>query len=602
MSYSRELIDDLLKSSDIVSVISSYIPVIQKGRSYLAVCPFHDDKNPSLNISKEKQIYKCFACGEGGNALTFVSKFEKISFDEAVRKLASIVGFNDPRLLSEHHEKKVNTDLVPLYKCINDLQLFYQYGLSTEEGKSGKEYLAKRNIDDEVANAFGIGYSLLDGKKTVQYLQAKGHSLKSIEDIGIALAKANGTSDSNAGRLVFPLKDADGQVVGFSARRIRDDGTAKYVNSPETRIFHKSEVLYNYNQAKETARHDGYIYVLEGFMDVIALWKAGIKSAVAVMGTNLSDQHIKMLRRLNAEVRLCLDGDDAGQTGMMKMIPKLYKANIPFRIVLNPNDLRDPDDIYQESGADALKEMMNHLVDPFDFQMNYYLNVKKLSSKEDREKVLRYFIPYLASIPAGLDRENNIAKLSRITGYESEVIRSQISQTPEKAAKEESIVPSVSKARIKIDNRGALDAAERLMLYYMLHEREAVEYFRTYIDAFYNTTYDTIANFIVEYENKRNTNIEISLLLSDIEQKGLDNTEELTALATALSDDTSYPPFSLEQAEACAKRIRSEKDKKYEKESLKKELIGKTPEEKADIMNKALEKKRQKFAKKGNGE
>ncbi len=596
MPYSKDLIDDLLKNADIVSVISSYIPVIQKGRSYLAVCPFHDDKNPSLNISREKRIYKCFACGAGGNAITFIEKYEKISFDEAVRKLAATIGFNDPRLSSQRHEKKVDTNLVPLYKCINDLQLFYQYGLSTEEGKIAKEYLETRNIDNDVANAFGIGYSLLDGKKTIQFLQAKGHSLKSIEDIGIALAKANGTSDSNAGRLVFPLKDSDGQVVGFSARRIRDDGSPKYVNSPETRIFHKSEVLYNYNQAKETARHDGYIYVLEGFMDVIALWKAGIKSAVAVMGTNLSDQHIKMLRRLNAEIRLCLDGDDAGQTGMMKMIQKLSKANVPFRIVLNPNDLRDPDDIYQESGAEVLKEMMNHLVDPFDFQMNYYLNVKRLSSKEDREKVLNYFIPYLSSIPAGLDRENYIVKLSRITGYEAEVIRSQVNKTP-LPNKEEQIVPNVRRTRIKTENRGALDVAEKLMLYYMLHEREAVEYFKNSIDSFYNDTYQTIANFIIEYENARDANIEISLLLSDIEQSGFDNAEELRNLATVLADETSYPPFSLEQVEACAKRIRIEKEKKYEKEHLRENLIGKTPEEKAKLMNEALQR-RQKFAKK----
>ncbi len=600
MPYSRDLIDDLLKSSDIVSVISSYIQVIQKGRSYLAICPFHDDKNPSLNISKEKQIYKCFSCGAGGNALTFVQKYEKISFDEAVRKLASIIGYDDPRLISERHEKKVDADLVPLYKCINDLQLFYLYGLSTKDGQEAKKYLFKRNIDETTANAFGIGYSLLDGEKTIQYLQAKGHSLKSIEDIGIALVKANGTADSNAGRLIFPLKDKDGQVVGFSARRIRDDGSSKYVNSPETRIFHKSEVLYNYDIAKEIARHDGYVYVLEGFMDVIALSKAGIRSAVALMGTNLSDEHIKMLRFLRAEVRLCLDGDAAGQTGMMKIIQKLSKADIPFRIVLNPNDLRDPDDILQESGKDVLIQMMSNLTDPFDFQLNYYLNVKQLSSKEDREKVLRYFIPYLSNIPPGLEKENNIAKLSRITGYEASLIRREANSTENREdAEEYYVTPKTRYRRLKRENKGRLDFAEKQMLYYMLHNREAVEFFKTSIDSFYNETYQTIANFVIEYENKRNADIEISLLLSDIESSEFDNADELSSLATMISDENSYPPFSLENIEALARTIKAEKDKKYEKATLEKELLGKSKAEQAEIYKKALDKR---HIKKGNND
>ncbi len=596
MAYPRDLIDDLLKSCDIVNVISSYINVIQKGRSYVAICPFHDDSNPSLNISKEKQIYKCFSCGAGGNAITFIEKYEKISFSEAVKKLASLIGYADPRLEKEYVEKKVDADLVPLYKCINDLQNFYRYGLSTTEGKAAKEYLKTRNIDDDIAETFKIGYSLLDGEKTVQFLQAKGHSLKSIEDIGIALAKAKGTSDSNAGRLIFPLFDHDGQVVGFSARRIKDDDSSKYINSPETKIFHKSDVLYNYNNAKNTARHDGYIYVLEGFMDVIALHRCGIDSAVAVMGTNLSDKHIEMLRRLRCEIRLCLDGDDPGQIGMMKMAQKLFKAKIPFRVVNNPNDKRDPDDILQDDGPEKLKEMMNHLTDPFTFQMNYYLNVKPINSSEDREKVLRYFIPYLNSIPVGLERENYIVKLSKITGFEPDVIRGEINKESI-SENEETIIPiGKSYRKIKPQKQGALENAERLMLYYMLHNREAVEFFVKSIDSFYNETYQTIANFIIEYENERQTDIEISLLLSDIESQGLDNTEELRNIATILSEDTSYPPFNYETIENCARTIRSEKDKKYEKTKLNDSLLGKSKDEQAELYNEKLKEKRKRLA------
>ena len=602
MSYSRELVDDLLKASDIVSVISSYIPVIQKGRSYLAICPFHDDKNPSLNISKEKQIFKCFSCGAGGNALTFVQKYEKITFDEAVRKLAQISGFDDPRLSSERHEKHINPDIVPLYKCINDLQLYYRYGLATEEGKIAKEYLNKRNISDEEAEKFGIGYALSDGKKTIQYLQTKGHSLKSIEDIGIALARAEGTADSNAGRLIFSLADPDGQVIGFSARRLRDDKSAKYVNSPETRIFQKGKMLYNYHIAKETARHDGYIYVLEGFMDVISMAKAGIQSAVAVMGTNLTDEQIHLLRRLKCEIRLCLDGDAAGQEGMMRIVNKLSKAALPFRIVSNPGDLRDPDDIFQEDGKDGLIEAMNHLVDPFDFQLNYYLNVKQLTSPEDRLRVLRYFIPFLRTIPAGIERENYIAKLARVSGYEADVIRGQIAQVePGKSTKEENEAASQFEFDLIQPSRtfvSRLDNAERETLFYMLNEPDAVRYFRQSIDTFYNETYQAIANFILDYEQLRQSKIDVAILMNDIASSGVSDAELYEAKLSEIASDNYHPNYSEDQIVALAKVIREEKDKINDKIITQQKALGKPGDERAKLYDEFMKKKKREFAQK----
>jgi len=434
MAYSKELIDTILAQADIVQVIKAYIPVTKKGRNYMAICPSHDDKHPSLSISPERQIFKCFVCGTAGNVFTFVSKYENISYQEAVKKVADIIGFHDERLEKEAFVPKKDLTLEPLYKCIDDLQNLYQYGLSIGEGKEAKDYLAARNIDEGQVKKYKIGYALMDGRKTVEFLLGKGHSLKSIQDIGIALASAN-AKDGNAGRLIFPLCDPNGQVVGFSARKLKKEQDPKYVNSPETPIFHKGRILYNYHNVKGSARHEGYVYVLEGFMDVMALDKAGIPNAVALMGTALSSEQIKLLRKLGCELRLCLDGDAAGQMGMMKMITQLHDSGIPFRLVSNPNDLRDPDDILQESGPEALKEAMSHLVDSMDFQINYYLNVKKLDTAEDKKRVLLYFVKFLQSMEPGIERENYIAKLAEATGYRPAAIRSQISTT--KQTKEE---------------------------------------------------------------------------------------------------------------------------------------------------------------------
>jgi len=609
MAYPRELIDDLLKASDIVSVIGSYINVIQKGRSFLAICPFHNDTNPSLNISREKQIYKCFSCGEGGNALTFVQKYEKISFDEAVRKLAEIVGFHDPRLLEKRPERHVNPDLVPLYKCINDLQAYYKYGLGTEEGKIAKAYLNERHIDEKEIGTFGLGYAMSDGQKTIQFLQAKGHSLRSIEGIGIAMARATGTSDSNAGRLIFPLFDHEGQVVGFSARRLKDDKSAKYVNSPETRIFQKSKVLYNYNVAKATAHHDGYIYILEGFMDVMALAKAGISSAVAVMGTNLSDDHIKMLRRLNCELRLCLDGDAAGQEGMMRMLNKLSKSGLSFRVVSNPGDLRDPDDILQQDGPEALVAAMNHLVDPFEFRLNYYTNVRPLETVEDRRKVFRSFVPYIAGIPAGPERETCIDKLAKATQFSARAISDRVLQYEgEKVGKEEAVDAVLhshsSKRSAKVDpERRKLDNAERCVLYYMLQDIDAVHYFQEAIDSFYDDIYQAAANYILAYVASRNASVELNLLIADIAGSGAENAEAVEQLIQELDDKknrTIYPPYSREEIGACAKRIAEARREIYHNKQKQDVMLTGDDAEKLRFIAERIKERQRQSAKKGD--
>ncbi len=582
--YSKDLIESLLKEADIVTVISAFIPVTKKGRGYVAICPFHDDKNPSLSISKERQIFKCFVCGTGGNAISFVQKHLGISYQDAVRRVAEIVGFNDERLEKEREQIKIDYVKQPLFETINDLQAFYKYSLSTPEGKEAQEYLAKRNIDKDQIKKYGIGYSIKDGLKTIEYLQKKGHTLDKIKDIGIVSSRSN--SDANSGRLIFPLTDPNGQVVGFSARKIdpNDIDSPKYVNSPDTKIFKKSLNLYNYDNAKNTARKDGHIYVLEGFMDVLALDKAGISSAVALMGTSLSVEQIELLRRLNCEIRLCLDGDNPGQRGMMKIILQLNKAGIPFRLVCNPKDLRDPDEILQESGPLALKESMNNLVEPFQFQLNYYENVEKLVKKEDRIKVLEYSIPFLKSMQDGLDRENNIVKLSKVTGYEPTIIREQIG----KAEKIDDSMDEVSYGNgLNLSQTATaqrqlkkLETAEKKTLYYMLQNTDAVEYFNKNIFNFYIDKYEKIADLIIDYVDRTNEKVNVAILYNEIDQSEESEEEKQSLneiIANLTDDEVAYEPYTEKNISDCAKLIYEEKNKINNKMSLD-DKLRETPE------------------------
>jgi DNA primase len=598
--YDRDLIEAVLKHADIVNVISSYINVIKKGKSYLALCPFHDDSNPSLNISPEKQIYKCFSCGEGGNAITFVRNYEHIGFEEAVRKVAELSSYFDPRLSAQRTLIQIDPEKEPLYKTMEDLASFYQYALSTKEGEKARHYLDSRNTPLEQREAFGIGYAPLDGVSTVKYLEAKKHSLKNIEDAGIAFAQLEGTSDRNAGRLIFPLFDPEGRTVGFSARRLEDDDSPKYVNTPETKIFHKGETLYNYHRAAKIARHEGYVYLLEGFMDVMALTKVGLESAIALCGTSLTKEHVELLRRMRAEVRVCLDGDAPGQIGMMKIISLLQKAKIPFRLVSNPLDLRDPDDILQESGPEALKEAMSHLVDPSDFALSFYLNTKKLETIEDREKVLNRFLPYCASLPHGIERENYLAKLAKATGFEVEAVRAMLGKVKPLKEDEPALAPGRSPKSVPkgAKKQTRLYRAERTILYYMLRQSEAVRYFEENLGDFYYDDNNSLANCILDYSLSHQGNVEPSQLMGLVQSLG----EEESNLEDSLSElyaESEKPPYSSKTMDACKKVIEEEKKSMREREEAKKALASDNKDAQKEYLNSLARNKLERWKSQG---
>lgn len=600
--YPEDLIQKIIDQADISAVISSYIPVISKGRNYVSICPFHDDSRPSMQISKEKRIFKCFACGEGGNVISFVSKYEKIGFDKAAKKVADMVGVVDERLTSmERKEPTVDPNLKPFYDCIDDLEKYYQYGLSIQEGEEAMNYLKGRNISQEAIQKYGIGYAPSDGHKTIKFLEAKGHSLRSIQQIGITqLRNAEHAADSNAGRVIFPLKDPNGRVVGFSARRIKQDDSAKYINSPETPIFHKGSVLYNYSEAKLTAHRDGYVYLLEGFMDVMALNSIGINSAVALMGTALTEEHARLLRRLGVkEIRVCLDGDKAGQMGMMKVAEVLNKAGLSFRLVEYGDDLRDPDDILQESGGEFLKERMNKLISFFDFRLNYYLNIKKLETIEDKKAVLKYFLKVLATYPDGEERDNYIHKLSKATDFQVSYIREKLRllSSAEEEIEETAYVKDIDFSKRRPDKfiKRRLRTAEREMLYYMLHSVDAVKYYETKIDNFSYPTYKEIANYIVDYVYEHNESVDIASLISNIESKHSENSKQLIDELTEVSNDDNHPPLREESGdelfERCALAIMDEKAKISEERQAEK-LNGKSVEEQAALAAQLAQQKR----------
>ena len=600
MAIDFDLVKEIKQRADIVDVISYYLSSVQKkGKGYVAVCPFHDDHDPSMQISKDRQTFHCFVCQTGGDVFTFVQKYDKCSFEEAVRKVCDIIGFDDPRLHKQVYTKKIDENLVPVYNCINELQKYYVYALATEEGQIAREYLEKRKISTEQAAKFGLGYALKDGKMTVEYLKAKGFSLKNIENTGIAIAQTAGMSDNNQGRLIFPIKDSNGQVCGFSARKIVEDPEApKYVNSPETVIFTKGKILYNYHLAKQTAKHDGYIYVVEGFMDVFAFDTIGITSCVALMSTKLTKQHIELLRKLGVEIRICLDGDKPGQSAMMRLMAQLDEAHLPYRLVSMPGEVRDPDEILKQDGEDKLKVYVNTLVDPFNFALNYYQNISPLSTIEDKKKVIHHFMPMIASLKDKLVQDDYIFKLSEATGFSSGAIRNFLQDFKNKKDSPAAALTNVNAEvntsldlkKISRDIR-RLTLAERTVLDLMFVSDEAIKFYEKDIKYFYNEIYRTIANFVVE-QFKTSGSFDFSTMLTEANALDIKNKEEVLSEISAISFRKDKETFSKKKLEDCQNVINEERTKIYKKNALKQAIEGKSPEEQARILTEFLNDKK----------
>ena len=587
MAFNSNIAEDVLKNADIVKIIGSYLTLTKQGKNYKAVCPFHDDTNPSLTVSPEKQMFKCFVCGTGGNAITFVQKYEHISYGEAIKKVADLSDYHPEGLETVYKPKKVDQHREDILKCLHDLNLYYQFALNSPDGQAGLEYYESRKLDASLRNKYKLGFAPKDGRATIEFLQKKGHSIKTIEDTGVAkIISAGNYHDMNEGRITFPICDIDGNVIGFSARRLVDDDSPKYMNTPETYVFHKTYNLYNIHIAKDAAKLKGYLYICEGFMDVYALAKIGIDAAVAIMGTALTAEHIQILRSLNVELRLCLDGDLPGQTAMMKASKALSNAGLKYRVVDNQGSDRDPDEILNEDGPKALEDYLNKLVDHNDFALNYYLRSNPLKTVNEKKQLIKEYLPILMRINSQLELDNYLRKLAKITEFDVESIRTLVRNARREALTNES--GTVSKVVIQNfhPEREALQklvTAERELLYQMSQNKAAVAFYEEKITGFYDDIYRLIANYMVEYA-ETHENMDVSGVITLVESSDIENKDEILKDLTSLVEETHPKECSEQLLSNLLETINEEKRRISNEDTLSDSLNGKSELEQARLI------------------
>ncbi len=360
---------------DIVDIIGEKIPLVARGKNFFGVCPFHDDSNPSMSVSREKQIYTCFSCHATGNVFTFLMDYEHISFSEALKSLGERVGVD----VSGVKTKKIVSKNEKLYEAYELALKYYQNNLNSTIGRSAKSYLGKRNITENLIKEFEIGLSLDKRNDLTTLLTKKGYDLAVLNKIGLV----NDDYDIYRDRIMFPLYDVSGRVVGFSGRIYKDTDQNKYLNTKETEIFRKGELLYHYHVAKEECRSKKSVIIMEGFMDVIRASSIGIKNTVALMGTALTKEQINLIKRLSLNIYLCLDGDDPGVHATLNIGQMLLDQEIEVKVIRLPNP-DDPDSFILKNGKEKFENLIESALNFSDFKL---LKLReKVDFRSDEEK------------------------------------------------------------------------------------------------------------------------------------------------------------------------------------------------------------------------
>ncbi len=408
----RYFIDNLLARVDIVELIDKHVPLKKTGANFVARCPFHAEKTPSFSVNRNKQFFHCFGCGKSGNAIGFLMDFNHLDFVEAVEDLAAFAGLDVPReVVDKNANRASGENVADHYLLLNQAALFYEQLLRTSEaGKKAAVYLKSRGISDALAKEFLIGFAPDEWRTLTGRFEQSA-----LLQTGLAIEKDGKFYDRFRGRLMFPIRDKRGRVVGFGGR-VLDDSLPKYMNSPESSVFHKSREVYGLHELLAKNSKPERILIVEGYMDVIALTGHGIPYAVGTLGTATTQDHLELLYRFTAEIVLCFDGDRAGQKAAWRAVSAVFpvlKAGRQVRIMVLPEQ-HDPDSLVCAEGKDRFVERIDHAQALSDYFFEHFTKDLNLSEIEQRSPLKDEAEAYLKKLPIGAFRELMFDRLSKL--------------------------------------------------------------------------------------------------------------------------------------------------------------------------------------------
>ena len=426
MSFSESFLTELTERNDIVDVVSGYVRLGKKsGSNLFGLCPFHSEKTPSFSVSPDKQIYHCFGCGKGGGVINFIMEIENLSFPEAVEFLAKRAGMQMPQEENDRESKKRSRML----SLNRDAARFFYEQLSSPPGEAARAYMAKRRIGGATAKNFGIGFAPDSWDSLEETMREKGYSAFEMFDAGLVRkGKNGGFYDTFRNRLMFPVIDVRGNVIGFSGR-ILGDGEPKYMNSPETLVFNKSRNLFALNLAKKSK--SGYIILSEGNIDVVSLHQAGFDSAVASLGTSLTAEQARLISRYTNQVIIAYDKDGAGIKAAQRAIGILEKLDLKVK-VLRLSGAKDPDEFIKLKGADAFRNLLEASENQIDYRLRSVTDKYDLSVDEQKVEFLKDASDLVARLPGSVERQVYAMRVAAMVGISAEVVTKEVERRRKK--------------------------------------------------------------------------------------------------------------------------------------------------------------------------
>lgn len=450
MRISESKIEEIRSAANIVDVISEYVQLRKRGRNYIGLCPFHSEKTPSFTVSDEKQIYHCFGCHNGGNVFKFLMEYKKISFIEAVQELAEQLGIE---LNYDQSTFEGQTEQEILFDINTEVARYFSNNLlNDEEGQIARDYFQKRNIKVQTMRAFGLGYALNGWENLVSFLKQKNIDLEKALQLGLIGRNKDGrVYDKLAGRIIFPIFSPNGRVIAFAGRKLRDDDTsAKYINSPESIIYVKGRVLYGLSFAKDEIRKLDKAIIVEGYMDLISLYQAGVKNVVAVSGTALTDEQAQLLSRYTKNVVLLFDADTAGIAASMRSIEILLRKDFDVKIATLPSG-EDPDSFVNKYGKEEFEETVKRAENFLEYQTAYYEKQGMFDDPTKAAEAIRDLVKPIAIIDDELKRNLLIKNISRKFNLREKLLEKELEKAleqekrnvksqPQRIYKEDSVI------------------------------------------------------------------------------------------------------------------------------------------------------------------
>lgn len=482
---SNEKITEIRKKADIVEVIGSYINLAPQGKNYFGICPFHNDHSPSLSVSREKQIYKCFTCLASGNVFTFVQNYENISFIEAVKKVADKINYK-----LDIKDKIVNKNS-KYYELMDLSNKIFVNNLNSNLGLKAKEYLInERHLSEEAIKEFNIGLALNDNNLN-KLLSSKGYSDKDIIEMSLANKTDKGLLDMFRNRITFPICNHEGKIIAYSARIYQNEDTSKYINSKESVIFKKGYTFYNYDKCRLEALKIKSVILVEGQMDAIRVYTSGFKNVIASMGTAITSNHINLLKKLNAKVILMMDNDNAGEKSTILNGEELIKNNIEVSVVRLTGE-KDPDSFILKNGADAFRDALKGEISFFDFKLRYLKKDKNLNKADELAEYINKIIDELNKSDDDILKSVTINKIAEDYNIDKRILEGKLVKTIPKV---DNVV--VKRKRPKLNQ---YHQAAEAILYLMMNDSKFIRKYKIELNYFPEEKYKLIANDILAYK------------------------------------------------------------------------------------------------------